>query len=57
MVDMVLKALPKIAAQVAAPLNSVNKITMVSNGDGEIGVSKLTGTVCVRVLSCDKHMS
>lgn len=45
MVDMVLETLPKIAAEVAAPLCSANKISMISTGDGEIGASKLTGEI------------
>ncbi|XP_038063791.1 flotillin-1-like [Patiria miniata] len=45
MVDMVLETLPKIAAEVAAPLAQVNKITMVSSGKGDVGASKLTGEV------------
>lgn len=45
MVDMVLETLPKVAAEIAAPLAQVNKITMVSNGKGDVGASKLTGEV------------
>ncbi|CAG9824211.1 unnamed protein product [Phaedon cochleariae] len=45
MVDMFLDVLPKIAAEVAAPLSQAKKITMVSSGSGEIGASKLTGEV------------
>lgn len=37
----------KIAAEVAAPLCSANKISMISTGDGEIGASKLTGEVSI----------
>ena len=44
MVDMVLDTLPKIAAEVAAPLANCNKITMVATG-GEVGAAKLTGEV------------
>ena len=44
-VDMVLRTLPKVAAEVAAPLNSASKITMIAGPDGEIGASKLTGEV------------
>ncbi|THD25921.1 Flotillin-1 [Fasciola hepatica] len=40
---MVLQALPKLAAEISAPLAQCEKITMVSTGDGEIGVSQLTG--------------
>ncbi|TGZ60666.1 hypothetical protein CRM22_008415 [Opisthorchis felineus] len=43
--DMVLEALPKIAAEVSAPLSECGRVTMVSTGDGEIGISKLTGEV------------
>lgn len=45
MVDMLLETLPKVAAEVAAPLSQAKKITMVSSGQGDIGASKLTGEV------------
>merc|ERR1712066_124983 len=45
MVDMMLQTLPKVAAEVAAPLSQTKKITMVSSGDGEIGAARLTGEV------------
>lgn len=45
MVDMVLETLPKVAAEVAAPLSQTKKITMVSCGKGEMGAAKLTGEV------------
>lgn len=45
MVDMLLDALPKVAAEVAAPLSQAKKITMVSSGTGEVGAAKLTGEV------------
>lgn len=45
MVDMILQQLPKIAAEVAAPLQNVNKITLVAGPNGEIGAAKLTGEV------------
>jgi len=45
MLDMVLQTLPRIAAEVAAPLSNCAKVTMVSTGDGEIGISKLTNEV------------
>ncbi|KXJ29512.1 Flotillin-1 [Exaiptasia diaphana] len=44
-VDMVLETLPKIAAEVAAPISQCNKITMVSNGKGEVGASKITSEI------------
>ncbi|KAF2886863.1 hypothetical protein ILUMI_19310 [Ignelater luminosus] len=45
MIDMYLDVLPKIAAEVSAPIAQANKITMVSSGQGEIGAAKLTGEV------------
>lgn len=45
MIDMFLDVLPKVAAEVAAPLSQAKKITMVSSGHGEIGAAKLTGEV------------
>lgn len=45
MIDMLLETLPKIAAEVAAPLSQAKKITMVSSGSGEVGAAKLTGEV------------
>nr|CAH0106971.1 unnamed protein product [Daphnia galeata] len=45
MVDMLLNTLPKMAAEVAAPIAQARKITMISSGDGEIGAAKLTGEI------------
>ena len=42
MVDMLLDTLPKVAAEVAAPLSNVRKVTMISSGSNEIGASKIT---------------
>jgi len=42
MVDMLLDVLPKVAAEVAAPLSKVNKVTMVSSGSGDVGAAKIT---------------
>jgi flotillin len=45
MVDMVLETMPKIAAEIAAPLSQAKKVTMVSTGNGDVGAAKLTGEV------------
>jgi len=45
LVDMMLQTLPKIAAEVSAPISQTNKITMVSNGDGPIGASRITSEI------------
>ncbi|XP_071948100.1 flotillin-1-like isoform X1 [Antedon mediterranea] len=45
MIDMVLETLPRVAAEVAAPLAQAKKVTMVSSGKGDVGASKLTGEV------------
>ena len=39
------QVLPKVAAEVSGPLSECNKITMVSDGSGPIGASKVTGEV------------
>jgi len=45
MVDMMLQTLPKVAAEVAAPLSQAKKITMVSDGSGEVGAARITSEV------------
>lgn len=45
MVDMLLEVLPKVAAEVSAPLCNAKKITMVSSGQADVGAAKLTGEV------------
>lgn len=49
MVDLYLEQLPRIAAEVAAPLQSVNQINMVSTGDGDVGVARVMGEVTAMV--------
>ena len=51
MLDMILEALPKIAAEVAAPLSQAKKITMIADGSGEIGAAKLTAEVLAIIAS------
>eukprot|EP01137_Pigoraptor_chileana_P002271 Opistho-2@40876 len=45
MVDMLLSTLPRIAAEIAAPLTETSRIVMVSGGNGPVGAAKLTGEV------------
>jgi len=45
MVEMMLKVLPQVAAEVSAPISQTKKITMVSSGDGPVGASKMTGEI------------
>jgi hypothetical protein len=40
----------QVAAEVAAPLSQVKKITMVSDGTGEIGAGRITGEVTNRAV-------
>lgn len=35
----------QVAAEIAAPLATTRKITMISSGKGDVGASKLTGEV------------
>ncbi|XP_050308375.1 flotillin-1 [Anthonomus grandis grandis] len=60
MIDMFLDVLPKVAAEVAAPLSQTKKVTMVSTGNGEVGAAKLTGEVLdivTRVPALVKNMT
>ena len=45
LVDLVLKTMPQVAAEIAAPLNNAKKINMIASGDGQIGASRLTNEV------------
>lgn len=38
-------ACDQVAAEIAAPLTEVKKVTMISMGNGQVGVSKLTNEV------------
>ncbi len=44
-VDMVLQTLPRVAAEIAAPLSSAKKVTLVAGPNGELGAAKLTAEV------------
>jgi len=57
MIDMLLETLPKVAAEIAAPLAKVNKITMVSSGSQEVGAAKITKELMDIVLSMPDAMS
>merc|ERR1712029_616157 len=45
MLDMMMKVMPQVAAEVSGPISQVKKITMVSTGDGPVGASRVTGEV------------
>lgn len=45
LVDMILETLPKVAAEIAAPLSQTKKITMICSNDAQVGASKITGEV------------
>merc|ERR1712038_1767277 len=45
MVDMMLKVLPQVAAEVSGPISQAKKITMVATGDGPVGANRMTGEV------------
>jgi len=45
LMDMMLKMMPKIASEIAEPLSKAKKITMISDGDSDIGATKLTSEI------------
>ena len=44
-IEMLMDVLPRIAAEVAAPLTECRKVTMVSAGDAPVGPSRITGEI------------
>lgn len=45
-IDMVLEVVPKVTAEIAAPLSQTKKVIMISTGSGGVGAAKLAGEVC-----------
>ena len=45
LVDVVLDVMPKVAAEIAAPINKAEKINIVASGDGQIGANRLAKEV------------
>lgn len=45
MLQMYLDTLPKVAAEVAAPISQVKKVTMVSSAESPLGAAKITAEV------------
>lgn len=45
LVDVVLDVMPKVAAEIAAPIKNVKHINMVSSGDGQIGAGRIAKEV------------
>ena len=45
--EMMIRVLPEIAAQVAAPLQQIDKITIIGVGEGSNGVDQVAGNVPV----------
>ena len=52
MVAMMLKTIPEVMAEITRPLSwgQLSKITMVSEGDGDVGASKLTEEI-IKIMS------
>merc|ERR1712029_888314 len=45
LLEMMMKVMPQVAAEIGGPISQTKKITMVSTGDGPVGASKMTGEV------------
>merc|ERR1712048_1096513 len=45
LMDMMLKMMPKVSAEIAGSLSKAKKITMISDNASDIGASKLTGEI------------
>jgi len=56
MVDMLLETLPKVAAEIAAPLAKCKKVTMISSGSKDVGAAKITGELLDIVIRMPQAM-
>ena len=45
LLEMMMRVMPRVAAEISGPVSQVNKITMVSTGEGAVGASRVTGEV------------
>lgn len=45
LVDVVLKIMPQVAAEIAAPINNAKKINMIASGDGDVGAARVANEV------------
>jgi flotillin len=41
MMEMIVKALPEMAAEIAKPLSTIDKVTIIDSGNGDTGVSSM----------------
>ena len=41
MMEMIVKALPEMAAEIAKPLSTIDKVTIIDSGNGETGVGSM----------------
>ena len=45
LLEMMMRVMPQVAAEISGPVSQVKKITMVSTGEGAVGASRVTGEV------------
>ena len=45
MMEMIVKALPEMAREIAEPLKAIDKVTIIDGGEGNSGVSQMGGYV------------
>lgn len=50
--DMLLQVMPKVVAEIAAPLAKAERVTMIAGGEGDIGAARLTGLTHVLHVHC-----
>ena len=41
MMEMIVKALPEMAAEIAKPLSTIDKVTIIDSGNGDTGVNSM----------------
>lgn len=57
LVGEVIKTMPRIAAEIAGPIENMNKMTIVSSGDGQIGFSRITSEVMHVMNECPNSVN
>ena len=57
MVGEVIKTMPRIAAEIAGPIESMQKMTLISSGDGQVGFRRITNEVMHVMNECPNSVN
>lgn len=57
LVGEVIKTMPRIAAEIAGPIESMQKMTLISSGDGQVGFRRITSEVMHVMNECPNSVN